>query len=695
MNGNSHVYGEIEIGLHRLQVDAHEVELRISDPASAGEIEPRKGYAHISLGELQGLRLNPAEYGQRLTDQLFQDAAVREFYRTNKATFESRGIDIRLRLLIGRSAPELHSIRWELLLDPDTRQPLATSERIVFSRFMFGQDYRQISLPRKSELRALIAVAAPNDTAKWGLAQVDRPGEIARARGALAGLKVTVIGDDAPLTSSCLIEAIRKGSNIVYLVCHGALPQERPACLYLQDEQGNAVPVAAGDLAQQIAELKAPPCLFVLASCESASAEGSSDAHAALAPHLAAAGVPAVVAMQGKITMETVRKAMPVFFRELVKDGRIDRAMAVARGEVRGRPDSWMPALFLRLKRGVIWYEPGFKAEFNKWPTICNAIRKGMFVPILGPELGEEIFGGTSELAGRLGSKHAFPLAPYERADLAKVAQYIATDQDLPYAREQVEKYFKQRLIAWLDGNSQAIAGNELPELLDMAGKRCQENPENPYRMLADLRAPIYVNASCETLFLRVLRNHGAQPDELSAAWRSGEGREVPKQPRPKSATPTAERPWVYHVFGLFERPDSMVLTEDDFFDYLIATAKSDLLLPALMGRLMQSSLLFLGFRLDDWRFRVLFRMIATRQGRGTLDSLSHVGVQVNPDEQNLLDVERTRKYIESYFGSPKDAPRISIYWGKPAEFLKELQEQRQRENPEEPQLAKGKANEW
>ena len=358
MNGNSHLYGEIEVGLRRVQVDAHEVELRISDPASAGQIEPRTGYAHISLSELQALRLDPAEYGQKLTDQVFQDTAVREFYRTNKATFESRGIDIRLRLLIGGSAPELHSIRWELLLDPDTRQPLATSERIVFSRFMFGEDYRQISLPRKSELRALIAVAAPNDTADFDLATVDKAGEIARAREALAGLNVTVVGEDTPLTPGRLIEAIRKGSNIVYLVCHGKLPNERPACLYLQNEQGNTAPVVAGDFAQLIRELKDPPCLVVLASCESASAEGISGAHSAFAPDLAAAGVPAVVAMQGKITMETIRQAMPVFFRELVRDGRIDRAMAVARGEVRARPDSWMPALFLRLKQGFIWYEP-------------------------------------------------------------------------------------------------------------------------------------------------------------------------------------------------------------------------------------------------------------------------------------------------------------------------------------------------
>jgi hypothetical protein len=88
--------------------------------------------------------------------------------------------------------------------------------------------------------------------------------------------------------------------------------------------------------------------LIVMASCESAGREvglavdGTFAAHSALAPRLAEAGVPAVVAMPGKITMETVKQAFPVFFSELLKDGQIDRAMAAARGVVRDREDSWM-----------------------------------------------------------------------------------------------------------------------------------------------------------------------------------------------------------------------------------------------------------------------------------------------------------------------------------------------------------------
>jgi hypothetical protein len=94
-------------------------------------------------------------------------------------------------------------------------------------------------------------------------------------------------------------------------------------------------------------------------------------------------------------------------------------------------------------------------------------------------------------------------------------------------------------------------------------------------------------------------------------------------------------------------------------------------------GSLTESSLLFLGFRLDDWTFRVLFRLIMTMEGSGELRQYSHVGVQVNPDEHSLRDVERARKYLESYFGSHRGGgrsePSIDIYWGSAADFLKEL----------------------
>ena len=54
----------------------------------------------------------------------------------------------------------------------------------------------------------------------------------------------------------------------------------------------------------------------------------------------------------------------------------------------------------------------------------------------------------------------------------------------------------------------------------------------------------------------------------------------------------------------------------------------------------------------------------------------------MNPDESSLADVERARKYLESYFGRDRGAglgrgePGIDIYWGTASDFLNELRAQ-------------------
>ena len=59
------------------------------------------------------------------------------------------------------------------------------------------------------------------------------------------------------------------------------------------------------------------------------------------------------------------------------------------------------------------------------------------------------------------------------------------------------------------------------------------------------------------------------------------------------------------------------MVAEDDFFDYLIGiTSNKDLIQPVVRRARTDSALLFLGFQLDDWDFRVLFRSIMGQEGR-------------------------------------------------------------------------------
>ncbi len=686
-------YAELEIALHRQQADdTYRVELRFTDPdpKNAGETSPGSGTFVPDLDELY----DPDDYGQTLSDQLFADAAVREAYVKARTVVDDRELDLRLRLLIGPSAQNLQALRWELLAEPQTKKPFATSERTLFSRFMLSRDWRPIRLRRKAALKALVAVSAPGDWQSLNVAEVPRDGEIERAKAALEGIDVDVL--DAPLTLGRLLARLREQDvDVLYLVCHGMIVDRLPHLL-LQEDDGKGVWAPGGKLADGIAELRQAPRLAVLASCQSAGTEdgfdasGEATAQSSLAPRLAEAGVPAIVAMQGNVTMETVEKALPVFFRELVKDGQIDRAMAVARGEVSDREDHWMPALYLRLKQGRIWYEPGFAGaedEFGKWKSICDKAREGKLIPILGPDLGEHVWGGGRELAERLAKKHRFPMARHECDDLAKVTQYLVIDQDREYAQGQVLEHFGGIVVdRHRELDPQALGEAFLDKVVEVH----LEDEDDPYRILADLDSEVYVSASAETLLLKALEQRERTPEHLFCHWRSTE-KEHPVPPeRQHDGPPTRDRPVVYQVFGTFQEWSSLVLTEDEFFDYLIAASKYDLIPEVVTGSLTEGSLVFLGFQLNDWRFRVLFRQIMTLGGSHDLKRRTHVGVQVDPEDQSVADVRRACRYLEKYFSTDRGVgvsePPIDIYWGSSADFLRELR-QRLAEAPAEKEV--------
>ncbi len=678
--------GELEVGLHRVQRGVYEVVLWLVDPQSDAEVAPVRGLAAIAVDELQGLQTMPERYGRTLAAQVFADPAVRLLYAKARVVMDRAGL--RLRIAIDASALELHELRWELLRDPENDAALATSERVLLSRFMRSQDWRRVRLQARASLRAVIAVAAPTNCEEYSLAPIDRDAEIRRAREALAGIAVTVVG--GPCTLDGLIAALRAGADIVYLMCHGALGRQSESVVFLQDEAGAVAPVRGMALAGRIGELTTPPRLMVLASCDSAKR-----AEVSLAPLLADAGVSAVLAMQGQIGIDTARVLMPRFFQELKIDGQIDRALAVARGAVRERSDAWMPALFLRLKSGQLWYEPRFTGGEDapsQWKALCQCVLRGNFLPIVGPDVDEGLFGGMHALATRLAAEHAYPNAEHERADLAKVAQYINVAKDRMFAHKAVQAGLVHEIVA-----RQEVEAAELPRLLDAVAARRAGQDADPYQLLARLPARIYVTASPETLLIKTIKAAGKGPEALVCRWRATRTN-TPQEPRPRQA-PTPEAPLVYHVFGAFGVPESLVLTEDDFLDFLIATSTYKLMPAVVRGSLTDSALIFLGFRLDDWTFRVLFRLIMNLEGSAGMRKYSHVGVQVNPEEHSLADVERARRYLERYFNSDRGAglsePPISLYWGSPTEFLQELHRRLADTRAEEVAAPVERTDEW
>lgn len=133
---------------------------------------------------------------------------------------------------------------------------------------------------------------------------------------------------------------------------------------------------------------------------------------------------------------------------------------------------------------------------------------------------------------------------------------------------------------------------------------------------------------------------------------------------------PSVEAPLVYHLFGISNEADSIVVAEDDYFDFLIGvSANKDLIPIAVREALADTGLLFLGFRIDDWPFRVLFRSLMSQEGRGRRRRYAHVAAQITPDEGRVLEPERARAYLETYFQESD----IDIFWGSVEDFMQQL----------------------
>jgi hypothetical protein len=151
--------------------------------------------------------------------------------------------------------------------------------------------------------------------------------------------------------------------------------------------------------------------------------------------------------------------------------------------------------------------------------------------------------------------------------------------------------------------------------------------------------------------------------------WRADE---PPVEPDPDDPVPI-KHPLVYHLFGRYDQPASVVLTEDDYFNYLIAVARQRSLLPTTVRRaLTDTSLLFTGFWPGDWGFRMLLRILAMviNAGGGRRSGFTDFAVLSPAETSDSPLTAKVRSQLQHAL--TKD---IAIYWGDVEDFAADLME--------------------
>lgn len=681
---------DLELSILPKYGDDYPLEFRFCPPKGETEIRS-KARAAIDLDALRRHLIGSEDYAKALTDAFFADHELRERFAEALALARENSASLRIRLFVDPLAIELHGIAWETLRNPEDDTPLCTNPNFIFSRYLSCQERRPVSLRHQLRVNALALFANPANLEEYQLAPINVPAEVEGLQKAMGNVPLTILGRGASGEAASLdnlFQHLRKRKpggqsyfDILILVCHGSLSKGEPH-LWLESEDNKAQIVPGRELEVRFKELADMPMLVVLASCDSAKAEAG-QAFSALGPRLSQAGVPAVLAMQGKFSMQTNARFTPAFFEALQETGVVDLAVSLARGQVRDRPDHWMPALFMRLRSGRIWYTPGLGSEasdIETWESLKTHIQEEMCTLLLGPEIVRSIQGDEREIALQWSELHRYPLSKEDRDKLPRVAQFVSVFQKESHVRIQFQKALRQALER---GFPNAIP-TELaqlerwkPEHLLQAlvlaeAAQWSSADDNPYRLLANLGLPIYLTSERSDLLQNALREAGREPQVHLCPWKDSLLNR--RQLWEYNDDPTPEKPLVYHLFGHFREPDSLVYTEDDIFDYLIKlTEHRDLIPPhAVRAALADSSLLFVGFQFDDWQFRVITRLIMNQPGAEGLRVYPHVAAQIAPREGLIEDTEMARKYIQRYLKEGQDA-RIDLYWGTSQDFLKEL----------------------
>ena len=294
------------------------------------------------------------------------------------------------------------------------------------------------------------------------------------------------------------------------------------------------------------------------------------------------------------------------------------------------------------------------------WKILINRIRDKKVTPFLGAGALATGLSLRSEIARRWADKYEYPWE--DRHNLARVARYVSVNYD--------DDYTKRELVT---------------ELTQLPPPNFEADSYDPHLVLADLKLPVYVTTNYDDYMMRALRHREQDAKQEVCRWKQSLS-EMPSV-FDDGFNPSPAQPVVFQFHGYTENSDSLVLTEDDYFEFLInvsteAGANPPTVIPSKIQKaLTGASLLLLGYQLNDWDFRVMFHLLSAMFLKRNI-SKSHVCVQVEPlgNEAPADQKERARNFLQTYFERYK-ALNIRVYLGSCQEFMKELKDRWEKAN--------------
>jgi hypothetical protein len=296
------------------------------------------------------------------------------------------------------------------------------------------------------------------------------------------------------------------------------------------------------------------------------------------------------------------------------------------------------------------------------WNNLLLAIANKKCIPLIGDssleyfnQINNKEFLTNNELAELWAKDFDYPLEPPYQ--LPKVAQFLAIKEaDETFPKITISNLLKERKISTFDSD---------------------KYKSSPHSILADLHLPIYITTNYDLMMEEALKIQGKEPRSEICRW-NDELRNVELIPtvfdKKTNYVPKPSTPLVYHFHGSIDFPASIVLTERDFFEFVINTnrEKEQDIIPAFLRReIVNSSLLFMGYSLEDIVFRSIFQGALSFMSTAPRNTNNIAVIQLPFNQNDILKKQKVQEYLEKYTAKMF---KIVVYWGDTNDFIEELQ---------------------
>jgi hypothetical protein len=166
------------------------------------------------------------------------------------------------------------------------------------------------------------------------------------------------------------------------------------------------------------------------------------------------------------------------------------------------------------------------------------------------------------------------------------------------------------------------------------------KKPSPMLRAIARMDFPVVITTNYDQLFEKALRDAGKEPRVVIYSPRL--------EATPNYRKPTPESPILYKIHGCISKPETIVITDEDYIGFILRMSRNDDFDPLprrLKVQLTDWTTLFVGYSLMDFNLRLLFKTLRWKVDDAEVPDM--YSVDRSPDPL-ILDVwQSRRRYVK------------------------------------------------